>query len=241
MRGSTVRQRRFLRRRRRTCRRGIAFSIENDFSGSTRGGSSGARSTINRSSAAIARDAERVSDLSFRSGASVYQRRRGHFPWETTCKIHDKTTIVGLTAGAQPALTIGDHTDLATPISIFVGREVSIGSNCIIGGTLIADNPGHRKEYRDRLRLRVEPEKIGRVVIEDHVWMAQYSVIIGDVTIGTGTRSSERRRSSTRRTAPLRRRGRSRADRRKTPSSEEMIDVIGEKGLRLYEARTIRS
>ena len=46
-------------------------------------------------------------------------------------KIRDRTTIIGLTAGNRPSLTIGDNTDIATPISIFIGREVSIGSNCL--------------------------------------------------------------------------------------------------------------
>jgi acetyltransferase-like isoleucine patch superfamily enzyme len=154
-------------------------------------------------------------------------------------KMHDKTTIIGLTAGAKPALIVGNDTDLATAVSIFIGREVSIGSHCLIAGTLIADNPGHRKDYRDRLTTRVEPEKMGRVVIEDHVWMAQYSVIIGDVTIGTGAIIGAK--AFVNKSVPpfCVVAGVPARIIEKLPFPEEMIEVVGEDGFRRYREATI--
>jgi acetyltransferase-like isoleucine patch superfamily enzyme len=154
-------------------------------------------------------------------------------------KIYDKTTIVGMTAGTKPALSIGDRTDIATPVSIFVGREVSIGADCLIAGTLIADNPGHRKEYKDRLTTKIEAEKIGRVVIGDHVWMAQFSVIIGDVTIGTGSIIGAK--AFVNRSVPpfCIVAGVPARIIAKLPFPEEMIPVLGEEQYRLYrEAHT---
>ncbi len=101
-------------------------------------------------------------------------------------KIYDRSAIVGLTVAERPKLVIGDNTDLALPIAIFIGNEVSIGSNCMIGCELIADNPGHRTDYKERVGQWVEVEKIGRVVIHDYVWAAHNSVIVGNVTVGTG-------------------------------------------------------
>lgn len=100
-------------------------------------------------------------------------------------KLFDRITIAGLYAGENPKLIIGDNTDLPLPISILVGNEVNIGSNCLIVSSTISDNPGHNVDYRERFE-KLDPENIGRVVIGDYVWAALQSVIIGNVTIGSG-------------------------------------------------------
>ena len=98
----------------------------------------------------------------------------------------DRGAIVGLTAGYGQCLRVGDRTDIATPVSFFVGREISIGSDCIIAATLISDNPGHQIDYLERRNARISPESIGRVIIGDDVWVGQQSMIIGNVRIGDG-------------------------------------------------------
>lgn len=101
-------------------------------------------------------------------------------------KIHDRSALAGLTVGARSRLTIGDHTELPSPISIFVANEVSIGSHCLIVSTFIADNPGHTMNYRTRLTEKVDLERVGTVRIGDYVWAAHSSMIIGDVSVGDG-------------------------------------------------------
>jgi acetyltransferase-like isoleucine patch superfamily enzyme len=66
-----------------------------------------------------------------------------------------------------------------------VGGEVSFGSNCLIGSSLIADNPGHNLNYKMRLRKLVKI-LIGKVKIGNYVYAGHQSMIIGNVTIGDG-------------------------------------------------------
>ena len=100
-------------------------------------------------------------------------------------KLYDKITIAGLTIGENPRLIIGDNTDISQPITILVGKEVLIGSNCLIGCTMISDNPGHRLDYHER-QQKIDPESIGRIEIGDYVWAALQSLIIGNVKVGFG-------------------------------------------------------
>lgn len=100
-------------------------------------------------------------------------------------KLYDRITMAALTVGERPRLVIGDSTDISTPMTILVGNEVKIGSHCLLGCTLITDNPGHRLDYRER-HEKLDRDKIGRVVIGDYVWAALQSLIIGSVTVGFG-------------------------------------------------------
>ena len=101
-------------------------------------------------------------------------------------KLFDRIALAGLTVGSRSRLTIGDNTDIPHPISIFVADEVSIGSNCLIVSTLIADNPGHTMNYETRLGERVDLERVGKVRIGDYAWAGHSSMIIGNVTVGAG-------------------------------------------------------
>jgi len=100
-------------------------------------------------------------------------------------KIYDRITIAGLTVGEHPQLTIGDHTDISQPITIIVGNKVTIGANCLIGCTMISDNPGHGVDYKERFE-KINRESIGRVEIGDYVWAALQSMIMGNVSVGFG-------------------------------------------------------
>jgi acetyltransferase-like isoleucine patch superfamily enzyme len=99
--------------------------------------------------------------------------------------IYDRITLAALTVGNKPKLTIGDSSDISTRIAVLVGNEVCIGSDCMIGCSLITDNPGHNFEYEAR-HQRLKQERIGRVLIGNRVWAAAESMIIGKVTIGEG-------------------------------------------------------
>jgi acetyltransferase-like isoleucine patch superfamily enzyme len=101
-------------------------------------------------------------------------------------KIFDRSALAGLTVGARSQLAIGDNTEIPSPISIFVANEVTIGANCLIVSSFIADNPGHTMNYKTRLAERVDIERVGAVKIGDFVWAAHSSMIIGNVTVGAG-------------------------------------------------------
>ena len=100
-------------------------------------------------------------------------------------KLLDHITIASLTIAENPTLVVGDNTDISQPVAILVGNKIEIGSNCLIGCTLIADNPGHRLDYRERFQ-RLDKDRIGKVKIGDYVWAASESMIIGNVTVGVG-------------------------------------------------------
>jgi acetyltransferase-like isoleucine patch superfamily enzyme len=100
--------------------------------------------------------------------------------------IYDRISLAGLTIGNEPRLIVGNNTQISEPIAIYVGNEVSIGSHCIIGCTLIADNPGHNLDYRKRSD-KIDSAKIGKVHIGDYVYCGNHSQIIGNVTIGIGS------------------------------------------------------
>ncbi len=99
--------------------------------------------------------------------------------------LYDRITLAGLTVADNPVLRIGDNTEIGMPIAIMVGSEVSIGSNCLIACSLIADNPGHNLDYRKRMK-KLHKVLIGKVRIGDYVMAAHRSMIVGNVTIGTG-------------------------------------------------------
>ena len=99
--------------------------------------------------------------------------------------LYDRLTLIGLSVGEHPTLTVGDGTEVSQPVAILVGNEVNIGSSCIIGSSLIADNPGHNLDYKRRSQP-VHRVLIGKVVIGDHVWAGYDSVIVGNVAVGFG-------------------------------------------------------
>lgn len=101
--------------------------------------------------------------------------------------INDITTFCGLKVEDAPRLIIGDNTTISDRVSIFVGKEVRIGSNCIISAALILDNPSHPidPDLR-RINGSIQSEDISEVVIEDDVWLARGSIILEGVRIGRG-------------------------------------------------------
>jgi acetyltransferase-like isoleucine patch superfamily enzyme len=149
--------------------------------------------------------------------------------------IYDRITIAALTVGGRSMLSVGDDTDISQPISILVGKEVTIGSGCLIGCTLITDNPGHRTDYRERLGMRIDEKRIGRVVIGDYVWAALQSMVIGDVTIGDGAIIAARA-VVTRDVPPFCvAAGNPAKIVKKLPFPEEMIEKVGPENYKKYQ------
>ncbi len=99
--------------------------------------------------------------------------------------LYDRITLAGLTVGDNPTLTIGDNTVIGMPVAIMVGKEISIGNNCLIACSLIADNPGHNLDYKRRFR-KLHKILIGKVKIGNYVMTAHRSMIVGNLTIGDG-------------------------------------------------------
>jgi acetyltransferase-like isoleucine patch superfamily enzyme len=93
--------------------------------------------------------------------------------------IYDRITIAGLTVADEPIFRIGDNSVIGMPVGIMIGKEVSIGSNCLIACSLIADN------YKRRFK-KLHKILIGKVKIGNYVMAAHQSMIVGNVTIGDG-------------------------------------------------------
>jgi acetyltransferase-like isoleucine patch superfamily enzyme len=99
--------------------------------------------------------------------------------------LYDRITLAGLTITDKPRLIIGNHSAIGQPGAIFVGNEVKIGDHCLISTNLIADNPGHNLNYKDRFK-KLHKILIGRIEIGDYVYCGRDSQIVGNVTIGFG-------------------------------------------------------
>lgn len=147
--------------------------------------------------------------------------------------IYDRITLAALTSGENPTLTIGDNTFIGMPIAIMVGSEVVIGPNCIIGSSLIADNPGHNLDYKLRFK-RLVKILIGKVRIGSYVYTGHGSMIIGNVTVGDGAIIG----AHTVVTADVPPfcvvQGNPARIVKKLPFPKEMIEVVGDDGYRRY-------
>jgi acetyltransferase-like isoleucine patch superfamily enzyme len=104
--------------------------------------------------------------------------------------IFDNTFLVGLKVFEKPELHIGDNTYIAPDVHIFVGREIKIGNNCMIGSSIITDNTGHSV---NNAMYRLEdsggsptPDSIRPVHIGDFCMIAVGTYIYPGVTIGDG-------------------------------------------------------
>jgi len=85
-----------------------------------------------------------------------------------------------------PALRIGSHTVIGHNCTFTVGREITVGSHCLIAGDVsMFDSPGHPKNPERRKQgmpadlADVRPVKIG-----DNVWIGARSIIFPGVEIG---------------------------------------------------------
>ena len=111
-----------------------------------------------------------------------------------TIRIGDNVRIYG-SAGfngykvyEKPLLEIGDDTFIGPDVRIGVGREIRIGSHCLIAARVfIADHDGHCLDLDERrLNKPVDKEDIRPILIEDDAWIGEGVFICKGVTIGRG-------------------------------------------------------
>ena len=102
--------------------------------------------------------------------------------------VYGKSTFAANHVYDSPVLRVGDHTYLGYELTISVGREVTLGRNCLIGDrVIIADQDGHPLDADARRRGESVPRgHIRPVVIEDDVWIGTRAVILKGVRIGRG-------------------------------------------------------
>lgn len=84
--------------------------------------------------------------------------------------------------GNNACLTIG-NSFINREVKIICNKQISIGSGCVIAmGSVIRDNDGGNHEI---LEKGYQNQKA--VVIGDHVWIGENSMILKGVTIGEGS------------------------------------------------------
>lgn len=88
----------------------------------------------------------------------------------------------------RPTLRIGDNVIVGHHSVFTVGREITIGSNVMIGTSVnMFDSPGHPTDPALRLAgLPALPEDVKSIHIEDNVWIGSGSTIFPGVTLGEG-------------------------------------------------------
>ncbi len=108
----------------------------------------------------------------------------------TGVTIFDNTAFVGLKILDKPSLYIGDDTYIGPSVRIMVGREITIGKNCIITSRIITDNQGHpMKEVLGRLNSgggSPDADDIRPVTIGDYCFLPLDTVVYPGVRIGDG-------------------------------------------------------
>jgi acetyltransferase-like isoleucine patch superfamily enzyme/acyl carrier protein len=89
----------------------------------------------------------------------------------------------------RPALTIGSHTIVSHGCSFTVGREITIGSHCLIASNVrMYDAPGHPTDPALRKAGNpANPEDVRPICIQDNVWIGTNAVIFPGVTVGEGS------------------------------------------------------
>jgi len=103
-------------------------------------------------------------------------------------RIHGTAGFTGFKAYKKPLLKIGSGTYIGPDVRIGIGKEVSIGSNCLIAARVfIADHDGHSlNPVERRENLQVNKEAIKPIIIEDDAWLGEGVFICKGVTIGAG-------------------------------------------------------
>ncbi len=98
--------------------------------------------------------------------------------------LHGKSSFIGAKVFDAPTLTVGSNTHLGYELTINVGRDVTIGSNVLIGaGVNICSYDSHPINPAER-HLPASPESSKPIIIADNVWIGINSMILKGVTIG---------------------------------------------------------
>jgi acetyltransferase-like isoleucine patch superfamily enzyme len=89
----------------------------------------------------------------------------------------------------RPLLQIGNQTDISHGCVFWIGKQITIGDHCMIGGDVaIRDSNGHPADPEARRAgLLIDADDVRPVTIEDNVWIGIRSIISPGVTIGEGS------------------------------------------------------
>ena len=89
----------------------------------------------------------------------------------------------------RPMLTIGSHTIISHGCSFTVGRQITIGSHCLIASNVrMFDAPGHPTDPALRKAGNpANPDDVRQICIQDDVWIGNGAVIFPGVTVGEGS------------------------------------------------------
>jgi acetyltransferase-like isoleucine patch superfamily enzyme len=103
--------------------------------------------------------------------------------------IHGRITIAFAARYAEsPTLTIGDGTGVGHHAVFVIGKQITVGKNCLISNEVIMfDAPGHPTSAP--LRLQGAPaatSAVKPITIGDNVWIGQRGIVYPGVTIGEG-------------------------------------------------------
>lgn len=110
--------------------------------------------------------------------------------------VGDDVTIegkCGISFGARfadrPVLKIGDRTGIGHNCRFTIGKQITIGSDCLLSGDcVIVDSNGHPSDPAARLaRLPPSPEDVRPVTIANNVWIGMRVMIFPGVKIGEGS------------------------------------------------------
>jgi acetyltransferase-like isoleucine patch superfamily enzyme len=85
-----------------------------------------------------------------------------------------------LASEAGGELRIGDRTYVGHDVHLHAYDPVTIGSNCVIADGVFVGSSDHDRTDRHQVH------GTGAIVIGDHVFLGQRSVVLGGVTIGDG-------------------------------------------------------
>ncbi len=88
-----------------------------------------------------------------------------------------------------PLIEIGDHTFIGNGSTLSAGREIKIGSHCLISALVrIHDNDGHPLDMtRRREHAPIGDDEVAPVIIGDNVWVGAGATILKGVTVGEGS------------------------------------------------------
>ena len=115
--------------------------------------------------------------LVFKDGAGILATGDNPFPCDTTKLTLNKWGEEYDQCGYIETASMLNHTCIASVIGVTIGKDVLFGPN-----VTIMDTDGHPADRR--LEDIPENRKMGKVTIEDNVWIGTGAVIMKGVTIG---------------------------------------------------------
>jgi acetyltransferase-like isoleucine patch superfamily enzyme len=142
-----------------------------------------------------------IAQPGFKAYCTSYGKRLNttwHLPWGRgvgRIVVGDDVTLhgrvsIGFAArySEVPTLEVGDGTGIGHHATFVIGKQITIGTNCLISNeVIIFDAPGHPTSAPLRLLgAPATPGAVKPVTIGNNVWIGQRAIIYPGVTIGEG-------------------------------------------------------